>query len=101
MFRGASSTMRNRAFRLDTIEVVGPVVLALGVGLLLYVALVPRVSGGPNSDAQKVRIYTSVPMNKFASIVHGVEMAISEANSQAGSFHVELVPLNDAKTIDG
>jgi branched-chain amino acid transport system substrate-binding protein len=40
-------------------------------------------------------------MNNFASIVHGVEMALDEANGRAGDFQVELVALNGAPTIDG
>lgn len=93
--------MRNRSFRLGAIEVVGPVLLALAVGLLLFFLVMPGVGLGSGSDPQIVRIYTSVPMNKFASIVHGVQMALDEANALAGNFRVELVTLNGAKALDG
>lgn len=76
--------------------------LAAGVvGLVLYLALAPRTAVVGSDDPQLVRIYTSVPMNRYISIVHGVQMALDEANSRAGNFRVELVPLNGAPTIDG
>ncbi len=93
--------MRRGQFRLGTIEVVGPILLALALGVVLYFAVGPGIGLGRSSDPQTVRIYSSVPMNKFASIVHGAEMALDEAGGHAGNFRVELVPLNGAPTIDG
>lgn len=93
--------MRNRSFNLGPLEVVVPVIVAVVVGLVVFVALAPGLRFGPASNPGLVRIYTSVPMNNFASIVHGVEMALDEANGRAGNFQVELVALNGAPTIDG
>lgn len=93
--------MRNRSTRLGPLEVVIPVGLALVAGLVLFVAVSRGFAFGPASNPNLVRIYTSVPMNRFASIVHGVEMALEDANNRAGNFQVELVALNGAPTIDG
>lgn len=93
--------MRQRSFNLGPLEVVVPVVLAGVVGLALFVALAPGLGFGAASNPGVVRIYTSVPMNNFASIVHGVEMALEDANYRAGNFQVELVALNGAPTIGG
>lgn len=92
--------MRDRTSRVGVIEVVGPILLALVIGLVLYLGTGPAVSVGQSADPGLVRIYTSVPMNQFASIVHGVEMAIDEAGGRAGNFRVELVPLNGSPEID-
>ncbi|MDQ6694171.1 MAG: branched-chain amino acid ABC transporter substrate-binding protein, partial [Chloroflexota bacterium] len=93
--------MRSRSLPLGAVEVIGPIFLALAVGIGLYFALVPGIGQANTADPQLVRIYTSVPMNKFASMVHGVEMAISEVNARSGPFRLELVPLNGASSIDG
>lgn len=93
--------MPRRAFRLGTIEVVGPILLAAAIGIVLYFAVGPGIGLGRSSDPQLVRIYTSVPMNQFASIVHGAEMALEEAGGRAGNFRVELVPLNGSPTLGG
>jgi branched-chain amino acid transport system substrate-binding protein len=93
--------MRNRSSRPGVIQALGPVLAAALVGLVLYLALAPRTAVVGSDDPQLVRIYTSVPMNRFASIVHGVQMALDEAGSRAGNFRVELVPLNGAPEIGG
>ncbi|MEA2576098.1 MAG: branched-chain amino acid transport system substrate-binding protein [Chloroflexia bacterium] len=93
--------MRNRSFNLGPLEVVVPVILAAVIGLVLFVALSPGLGFGAASNSNVVRIYTSVPMNSFASIVHGVEMALDEADHRAGNFQVELLALNGAPTIGG
>jgi branched-chain amino acid transport system substrate-binding protein len=93
--------MRNRSFNLGPLEVVIPVILAIVAGLVIFVALAPGIGFGRTSNPNLVRIYTSVPMNNFASIVHGVQMALDEANNRAGNFQVELVALNGAPTLDG
>src|SRR4051794_6755974 len=94
--------MRNGAFRSGALEVVGPVLLAAMLGLVLFLGLAPRTGANTGSaGGGLVRIYTSVPMNKFASIVHGVQMALDDAGSRAGNFQVELVALNGAAVVDG
>lgn len=84
--------------RLGSVEVIGPVVVALVLALFI---LLPGLGGGSSSNPQVVRIYTSVPMNKYISIVHGAQMAVDEVGGRVGNFNVELVPLNDAATLDG
>ena len=93
--------MRNRSTRFGPLEVVIPVALALVVGVVLFVVVSTGFAFGQTSNPNLVRIYTSVPMNRFASIVHGVEMALVEANYRAGNFQVELVALNGAPTLNG
>ncbi|HEX8229719.1 MAG TPA: branched-chain amino acid ABC transporter substrate-binding protein, partial [Chloroflexia bacterium] len=93
--------MRKRSFNLGPLEVVVPGILAAVIGLVIFVAFAPGLGFGAASNANVVRIYTSVPMNNFASIVHGVEMALEDAGYRAGNFQVELVALNGAATIDG
>jgi branched-chain amino acid transport system substrate-binding protein len=93
--------MRKRSFNLGPLEVVVPVILAVAVGLVLFVSLAPGIGFGRTANPSVARIYTSVPMNNFASIVHGVEMALDEANGRAGNFQVELVALNGSATIGG
>jgi 3-isopropylmalate/(R)-2-methylmalate dehydratase large subunit len=66
--------------------VAAPILAALVAGLVLLFAFAPRVSEGQSADPQCVRIYTSVPMNRYASIVHGVQLAIDEAGGKAGIF---------------
>lgn len=92
--------MGNKSSRPGALQVLGPILLAAIVGMVLYLGLVPRTGQADSDDPQLVRIYTSVPMNRYASIVHGAQMALDEANSRAGDFRVELVPLNGARTID-
>ncbi|MDQ3703709.1 MAG: branched-chain amino acid ABC transporter substrate-binding protein [Chloroflexota bacterium] len=93
--------MRKRSFNLGPLEVVVPVILAAVIGLVIFVAFAPGLGFGQASNANVVRIYTSVPMNNFASIVHGVEMALEDAGYRAGNFQVELVALNGAATVGG
>ncbi len=93
--------MRNRSFRLGTVEVVLPLLLALGVGLVLFVLLTPGQGAGRGADPGVVRIYSSVPMNKYISIVHGIQMALDEAGYKAAGFRVDYVPLNGAPELGG
>ncbi len=94
--------MRNRSFSFTALEVVIPVVLALALGLGLFVTLTPGLGLGKSADPQLVRIYSSVPQPSYDSMVHGIQMAIDEANGRAGDFRIEYVPLNDAvKRADG
>src|SRR4051794_426709 len=81
-------------------EVVLPVLAALAIGVVVFFAVTPRTSG-QQADGGLVRIYVSVPLHQFASIVKGAQMARDEANSRAGTFRVELVPLNDAPALGG
>src|SRR5690348_3715140 len=94
--------MRGRSFGLNSIEVGLPVVAAVILGLVLLLLLMPTPGFSLSSDANVVRIYSSVPMQDYTSIVHGAQMAIDEANSTAGKFRVEYVPLtDDARQADG
>ncbi len=54
-----------------------------------------------DADADVVRMYSSVPMNEYISVVHGVQMAIEEAGGRAGRYRVEYVPLNGAREEGG
>jgi branched-chain amino acid transport system substrate-binding protein len=93
--------MRRRSFSLGPLEVVVPVILALALGLGLVLTLTPGLGAGRSADPQVVRIYSSVPMNRYASIVHGAQMAFEEVNFRAGGFRIDYVPLNGAKEVDG
>jgi branched-chain amino acid transport system substrate-binding protein len=93
--------MRARSLRFNTVEVVLPVALALAVGLVLLFLLAPGLGFGKTADPGIIRIYSSVPMNRFASITHGVQMALDEAGGRAGNFRIDYVPLNGAREIDG
>jgi branched-chain amino acid transport system substrate-binding protein len=73
--------------------------VALGIFAIGY--LLPGFGSAQQADAGTIRIYSSVPMNGFQSIVHGAQMAFAEANNQAGSFKIDFVPLNGAKEIGG
>jgi len=79
-------------------------VVALVIGLIMLLWLsggVNAFGSGGKGDSGVIRIYSSVPMNELASIVHGAQMAFEEANYQAGGFKLDFVPLNDAPTING
>jgi branched-chain amino acid transport system substrate-binding protein len=93
--------MRNRSFAANTIEVILPVALALLLGLGAFLFLTPVFGQGHQADSGVIRIYSSVPMNQFASITHGVQMAIDEVNGRVGDYKIDYVPLNDAATIGG
>src|SRR5437867_307559 len=94
--------MRTRSIALNTIEVVVPVGLALLLGVVALAFLAPGANVGiPSSDQGTIRIYSSVPMNKFASIVHGAQMALDEVNYRVGDYRIDYLPLNDAPTLDG
>ncbi|HEX9989418.1 MAG TPA: branched-chain amino acid ABC transporter substrate-binding protein [Chloroflexia bacterium] len=93
--------MRPRSPRFNTVEVVLPMALALAVGVALLFLLAPGLGFGKTADAGVIRIYSSVPMNGFASITHGVQMALDEAGGRAGNFRIDYVPLNGAKEIGG
>jgi branched-chain amino acid transport system substrate-binding protein len=88
--------MRNRIAQINTLEIVVPVLLALalGVGALLFLS--PVFGQTPQSTPGVIRIYSSVPLPDYASIQHGIEMALQEANNSAGDFRIEYVSLNDA-----
>jgi len=90
--------VRIGSFRLGSVEVVAPIAVAVVLALLI---LLPGLGGGQSANAEVVRIYMSVPLNKYISIVHGAQMAVDEAGGRAGNFNVELVPLSDAATVDG
>jgi branched-chain amino acid transport system substrate-binding protein len=92
-----------RRFGLSTAALL-PIVAAIVVGVALIFWLTAGASAfgsGNTGNAGVIRIYSSVPLNSYASIVHGAQMAFDEANNQAGDFKLEYVPLNDAPTIDG
>jgi branched-chain amino acid transport system substrate-binding protein len=92
--------MRNRLFGLNTIEVAVPVIVALILGVAALAFLAPNATGGtPASDQTTIRIYSSVPMGSFTSIVHGAQMAFEEVNYQVGNYRIDYVPLNDAPTL--
>jgi branched-chain amino acid transport system substrate-binding protein len=93
--------IRSRSFALNTAEVSSPAASALVLAVGIWVALTPGLGFGGGSRADTIRIYASVPLNKFASITHGAQMAIEEAGGQAGGFKIEFVPLNDAAEVDG
>jgi branched-chain amino acid transport system substrate-binding protein len=93
--------IRLRAFALNTAEVLVPVALALVLAVVIWVALTPGLRLGGGSESGTIRIYASVPLNKFASITHGAQMAIEEAGGGAGGYHIDFVPLNDASVVDG
>ena len=93
--------MRYRSFTVGTAEVLVPVVLAVLMGLGLVAWLAPGFGFAGSSSNNVIRIYSSVPMNKFASIVHGAQMALQEAGNKAGDYTLDFVPLNDAATLDG
>ncbi|MEO8285918.1 MAG: branched-chain amino acid ABC transporter substrate-binding protein [Chloroflexota bacterium] len=88
--------MRNRSFALNTLEVIVPVVLAVVLGVGTFLLLTPLFGQAKSAQSGVIRIYSSVPMPGYDSIVHGIQMALVENNSQAGSFRIEYVPLNDA-----
>ena len=92
--------MRNRLFALNTVEVALPVILAviLGIGAIAFLSPETR-AGGTSAGPDTVRIYSSLPLPNYDSMVHGIQMALEEASSKAGSngqFKVEYVSLNDA-----
>src|SRR5689334_18074279 len=91
--------MRFRSFTLGTAEVLVPVVLAALTGLALVVLHTPNLSFGfaGSSNTDLIRIYSSVPMNSFASIAHGAQMAFNDAGNKAGDFRLDYVPLDDAR----
>ncbi len=93
--------IRLRSFAVNTAEVLVPAALALVAAVVIWVWLTPGLLFGQRSDAGTIRIYASVPLNKFASITHGAQMAIEEAGGQAGGHKIDFVPLNDAATVDG
>src|SRR4051812_16549721 len=98
--------MRNRLFALNTVEVALPVILAVILGLAAIAFLSPETkAGGSSAGPDTVRIYSSLPLPAYDSMVHGVQMALNEVNSTAGAngrFKVEYVSLNDAtKHADG
>ena len=92
--------IRSRAFALNTAEVLIPVGIALVLAVGIWVALTPGLGFGGGSQPGTIRIYASVPLDKFASITHGAQMAIEEAGGGAAGYHLEFVPLNDAKEVD-
>ena len=77
--------MRPRSFTLNTLEIVIPVALAaiLAVGAFLF--LNPVFGQGQTANPGVIRIYASLPRPDYDSIVHGVQMAIDEVNSKAGT----------------
>src|SRR5438046_10147479 len=95
--------MRNRSFTINTAEVLVPVVLAVLTGLVLIVLIAPNLSFGftGNSNSNLIRIYSSVPMNSFASIAHRAQMAFEEPGYTAGDFTLEYVPHDDARPENG
>ncbi len=92
--------MRNRSFALNTIEVIVPVVVAVVLGLGAFLFLTPVFGQGHQADPGVIRIYSSVPMDQFASITHGVQMAIDEAGGRVGNYKIDYVPLNDAAHLE-
>ena len=78
-------------------QVVAPVVAAALIGAVLLVLLTPGLSFGQSSRPNVIRVYASVPLNSFASIVHGAQMAFNEAGNKAGNFTIEFKPLTDDK----
>ena len=78
------------------LPVVVPVVAAAIIGAILVAFLSPGFSLGQGARAGVVRIYASVPATKYASIIHGVQMALDEAGNAAGGVTLEFRPLNDA-----
>ncbi len=88
--------MRNRTFSFNIREVVIPALVALLIGAALFFMLTPGFGAGRTSDPNVVRIYSSVPMPSYDSIVHGIQMAVDEAGGRAGPFTIDYVPLNDA-----
>jgi branched-chain amino acid transport system substrate-binding protein len=93
--------MRIRSLAADTAEILIPAAVAVVIGAILLFVLTPGLIGSNNSAPDRIRIYTSVPMNKFASIVHGAQMAVDEAGGEAGGYRIELVALNGASSLDG
>lgn len=91
--------MRSRSLILNIPEVVIPAIIAVVLGVLAFLFLNPVFGQGRSSDPNVVRIYASVPRHDYESIVHGIQMAVDEANGQAGGFRVEFVPLDDAINI--
>lgn len=93
---------RIRSFPLlSTAEIIVPAVAALILGVAALLFLSPIFGQGHSADPGVIRIYSSVPMNQFASIVHGAQMAFDEAGGKAGDFRLDFVPLNDAPTVNG
>src|SRR4051812_28293278 len=95
--------MQRRTLRPST-AAIAPVIVALVIGLVLLLWLsggINAFGSGGKGDPGVIRVYSSVPMNGYASIVHGAQMAFAEANYQAGGFKLDFVPLNDAPTIGG
>ncbi len=70
------------------------VALAAIIGAILVTVLSPGFSQGATLGV--VRIYASVPATKYASIIHGVQMALDEAGNATNGVTLEFRPLNDA-----
>jgi branched-chain amino acid transport system substrate-binding protein len=94
---GRSIVIRRRSFTANAPEIVGPLLAAGLIGVLLLILLSPRLGFALPTDSNVVRIYSSVPMESFDSIAHGVQMAVDEAGGKAGNFRIEYVPLTDDK----
>lgn len=89
----------------------GALAVLIPVGLAVILALVSlvllerdgRIGASlvrkPAGDV--ARIYSSVPLDEYVSVVHGVEMALEEAGSRAGQYRIEYIPLSDAKEPGG
>ncbi|MGI8587738.1 MAG: branched-chain amino acid ABC transporter substrate-binding protein [Chloroflexia bacterium] len=88
--------MNMRAAERNLVRAAVPVVIAAIIGVVLLVLLAPP-SFGNAGDPQVVRIYASVPLHSFASIVHGAQMAIDETGGRIGNFKLDFVPLTDDK----
>jgi branched-chain amino acid transport system substrate-binding protein len=89
--------MRYRSLTVGTAEVLVPVVAAVLLGLGLVAWLTPGFGFAGSSSPDVMRIYSSLPMNDYASIVHGAQMALDEVDNKAGDFTLDLVPLDDAR----
>lgn len=89
--------MRNRGFNFRTREVLWPALVTLALGVAILFALTPGLGAGRSTDPGLMRIYSSVPMEAFNSIVHGIEMALEEAGREAGGFRLDYRPLNGAR----
>ena len=93
--------MQRRSTSIRKVEVAVPLLVAVALGIFAIGYLLPGFGSAQQADAGTIRIYSSVPMNGFQSIVHGAQMAFAEANNQAGSFKIDFVPLNGAREIGG
>jgi branched-chain amino acid transport system substrate-binding protein len=94
--------MRSRSLTAGAPQIVVPALAALIVGIFITILLTPRFSLNlTGADPAVIRIYASVPLDKFASITHGAQMAFDEAGGQVGQFRLDFVPLNDAAELNG